>query len=461
MPYSLMTRFFAKNVFIALILAIYSQAVFASKVVVIGMGPAGLLAAYHQLKLGQQVTIIEQREEPFTRYGRAALSRDFLNHVMRHLSNYSLNGYSLKMPELHTGAYEINLVQKQTSPQAPMLAVSAADQDFLELVISNHRALSVQQVQNYLLQKIENKRGLEIIRPATIKRINATSGEVILENHPQAISFDELIIADGTSRRATALLFGSIDKELKPTSLPLPHRNHTKYAMTRINLLNTDPEVIARIKPRSIISPAVFNSSNLSSSHLAILKGLGWDQDYLPVVAVQYIEKDQQFYLFTEIPEDWYKLSEQEFFNTFQQFAHVLLKIEHPVLMQSEQAFFMQNQATAFTVAPNTINTPILYLGNKRHAFIIGDALFTPHILFGHGMRNAARGALAVAKCFDMNGKFKSEEPMAELLKDLHNDYKTMNRRCKLMLYLDQYPTAKKSLLYLVDRYNQLKTEIF
>ena len=51
MPYSLMTRFFAKNVFIALILAIYSQAVFASKVVVIGMGPAGLLAAYHQLKL--------------------------------------------------------------------------------------------------------------------------------------------------------------------------------------------------------------------------------------------------------------------------------------------------------------------------------------------------------------------------------------------------------------------------
>jgi len=136
------------------------------RTVVVGMGIAGLLSAWHHLD-GHSVTLIEERELPFARNRRISLSSKFLNHIMQHLTNYSLHGYIIVAPNIHKGSYNYSLkldpakaaaIKKLSVKEGwEIPKVSQIDKDFFSKVIRNNGIIPIREVQIYLFEKIQEK----------------------------------------------------------------------------------------------------------------------------------------------------------------------------------------------------------------------------------------------------------------------------------------------------------------
>lgn len=428
---------------------------------VVGMGPAGLLSAYHQLQLGHRVTIIEGRADPFTRNRRTGLSPSFLRHITQKLSNFDANGYKLRYPDTRKqGDYAFKMVlNHKLKPVAAAPAISSTDQDIVELIIKEHGIISIQAVQKYLLQKIQDLvasgkhpgASLEIIKPATVIDVDQVNGLLILSDGA-AIPFDHLIIAEGGSRKLSSKLFADLGKDLKIESLPLLHSAQYSYGIVSINLKNANAETIDAVKLRPVISPFINNSSVLNLRHLKYLKTLGWNKDILPIVYIQYLTAQQQFYFSCETPEEWSGLPVNELSAKLQRFAEAVIKIEHPYLKHGSLELATINgrsSATTFISAPNYISSPYVELKNNRHVFVIGDALFESNFLFGHGLKNAAASSYAVAQSFDSHGNFVSAKPTFITLKSLRGSYLKNNYSYKALLYLNKHPVQKEFALAL------------
>ena len=426
---------------------------------VVGMGPAGLLAAYHQLELGHHVTIVEERADPFTRHRRTGLSPSFLRHITRHLSDLEAKGYTLKYPDTRKqGDYTFQLVLNQKlKPGFTDSGISSTDQDMMQLIIKEYGIVSIQSVQKYLLQKIQDLLAsrentgvsFKIIKATSVVGIDSANGALLLsEGAP--LPFDNLIIAEGAARTLSSKLFAAHGQDLKEISLPLLHVGQKTYGIISIALKNVTAETIEAIRQRPIISPFIHNSSHLKLGHLQFLKALGWNQDILPIIYIQYVTDKQQFYFSCETPEAWSKMQFKLLSDTLQRFAKAVIKIEYPYLKTGTLELATINgrsSATTFISSPNYIANPYLELENNRRIFIIGDALFESNFLFGHGLKNAASSAYAVARSFDLDGNFVSAKPVLAGLKSLRASHLKNNYSYKALLYLNKHPVQKEFAL--------------
>jgi len=425
----------------------------AQDTVIIGMGPAGLMSAYHQLNLGHKVIIIEEREDPLSRNNRFLPSRQFLNHILNLFTNHGLNGYEFRFSEIHKGAYQIYLKKTRSKIKSDkeLAPITKEDQFFLDQVIRHHGTISIKELQQYLLIKLKTKakpNQLELIKSAVIVDININDGTITFKNSPRIVSFQNLIIADGNRRKATTLLFKSLDLELKLHKLPMPRFSSNGYGVMSLNVVNILPDIQQAIEKRPFISPPLTNSSRLYPDHSM------W------FFCLQYLDDYKQFYVFSEIPANWLKLSTTEFAKQYTELFSNRLKAEYPGLqtdnLQLKDASGKQF-VLPFVAKPTYLKQPYFNLGNDRRAFIIGDALITSHILVGKGIENSALSSYAVSECFDSSGNFISSKPVLNNLNHMRRTYFNKNFIRSISLYLHRHPIQQKAYYKIYGLYVKIK----
>ena len=343
-------------------------------IVIVGMGPGGLIAAIEALNKGHKVVIIENRDH-FTRSQRVLLDKNsklVLNHLLPRKKYQEIisdhdGQTTVRLDELQNSLYEI-------------------------------------------LEKVNNKSNLTIYRGSQyeVSQIDLNTNKVVVKNKHAVdstieVNFSHLVGADGGRHTISDL----VSKELLNQNKngieynPLDHQTRQKAHGTIALKLN---EGNLERKNRK-----------MTFEDIPSLEKLGWKNPYLPKVYTLFDQSKKHIYLAGEIPdkilfeEDSVKKQEMLI-----QWGRLILQLKgytNPPkdfvldISESENEIDRQKnnlKATAFPVELKYTSTPSIDLPNGGSFAVIGDAAKNTNFHLGHGVNDAISDGLYLVR--NING---------------------------------------------------------
>ncbi len=350
-------------------------------IVIVGMGPAGIVSAIESAKKGHHVVLVENRDY-FTRTQRVKVDIETLDYIE------ALN----KLDPKTSKKDEEFLIRNKTESTVPINEL----QEFLEKKL---RALYPKQVQ--------------ILKGADVKvqDINVEERQIHIESKGKvkAIKFSHIVGADGTRREMASKVSLALGNKIGFQDLETQTRQEAHGAIS------------LRYKPKKGL-PEREEKFSLKWSDMERLQALGWEEPYLPVCYMFHDESKKHFYVAGEVPAKILKekdpIKKQEMMIKWGkgilelQFGYKNVEESIEVdLSHKKDAKSQQENKLKVTTFPMTLqytDTPCLEMnpGSKApsNAFVLmGDASKNANFLLGHGANDAIRDGKKFGECLEGN----------------------------------------------------------
>ncbi len=365
------------------------------RVVVVGMGPGGIVSAIEAAKKGHNVLIIENRDH-FTRSQRV--------HVdLAPTINY---------------LFELNEAERKKG------TLEKEDEDFVQSIIKAGNTVQIDELQEFLAKKLARlyPDKVEITKGAQhqVEGIDVKKQQLIISNNgvKERVSYSHVVGADGSRHAMSDMVTKALKKEgRKGINLfkNVGKKFGVKYkkldAQTRqvahgtISFRASDENIPLNPVPRA-----------LNKADLPKLQALGWDEPYLPQV---YMFSDgipaKKMYVAGEIPQ---KILDEKDKDKQQDMLvqwgkgilalqyNIVDNIEFDISGKKDEKSKQQDKlkATAFPVVLTYAKQPCVALPSddpdKQSAFVlVGDANKSANFHLGHGANDAIQDGLQFGLC--------------------------------------------------------------
>ncbi len=348
--------------------------------------------------------------------------------------------------ELFDKLYEFDKDLQLASVEKYTLFSSQVSSFYQEVVLWSKNALET--YMGCTLNNIDFKKGV-----AQVERVASEDHEK--NEQEKTLRFDTIVFADGANRSALKKIPGI---PVVTKSLPTPRPEQKSHGIIRLKLKDTCK--LSLPSNRTVISPTVENSSLLSHQHLSLLKPAGWQVGYLPILYIQYLAQDRQFYVTGEVPNHLLNVSDSKHVqHTLHQYAATILAIEFPELKTTD---FEQSSpsldSSVFSLQPTHVQLDLDRQATQTHVFIVGDSLLQANYLFGLGIISASKDAHSVSLCFQDNGTFASYSAYDQNVTARLKEYAETNQEYKQMLYAREHPYICLMYEKMKLGYNKLKS---
>lgn len=352
-----------------------------SAIVIVGMGPAGIVSAIEAAKKGNQVVLIENRDY-FTRTQRVKVDIETLDYIE------ALN----KLDPNTSKKDEDFLIRNKTESTVPINEL----QEFLEKKL---RALYPDKV--------------KIIKGADVKvqdlNVEQQLIHVEVKGKVQSIKFSHIVGADGTRREMASKINQALGDQIGFQDLETQTRQEAHGAIS------------LRYKPKKGL-PERDEKFSLKWTDMERLQALGWEEPYLPVCYMFHDESKKHFYVAGEIPSKILKekdpVKKQEMMVQWGKgilalqfgYKNVEENIEVDFNKKTDAKSQQENKlkVTTFPMTLQYTDTPCLEMNAggsaPSNAFVLmGDASKNANFLLGHGANDAIRDGKKFGECLQGN----------------------------------------------------------
>ncbi len=360
-------------------------------IVVVGMGPGGIVAAIEAARKGHDVLLLEQRKH-FTRTQRVVLSAETINYLEW-------------LNEMDPNLKGMDPIQDKHE-----------DFEFLKYIDRNGSNVEVNKLQEFLEKKcrilfpdrIVIKKEIEILENG----IDTKNNTIAFKGEDKPINFKHLVGADG-ARHALADMVNQTFDETKITYNELEQQTRQEsHGTVSLRVKENEPPPTTNAKKLSMDDPYIAHR----------LQSLGWDESYPPNIYIFPDATKKRFYIAGEIPlkilqeTDKAKQTEQlvEWGKAILELQAGIKKvddiIEFDVSADVDEKSLQENRlkATAFPVALQYATAPCVNLANESVFVLVGDAGKSANFFLGHGANDAIRDARKFGQCLEEEG-FNSE----------------------------------------------------
>ncbi len=357
-------------------------------VVVVGMGPGGIIAAIESAEKGFDVFIIENRDY-FTRTQRVILSPDNIEYLA-----------SLNEREKNKG--------RKLDPK---------DEAFIER-LRQEKTVHVNLLQEFLERKLRNTYGSQVTikkgRRHQVKGIDVNNNTLEIESNGinQSIKFSHIVGADGARHEMANKITAAANNSNGKFKIDYKKLDE----QTRQEAHGT---VSLRCKKGHSLSKEITPKA-LSAKDFPALTALGWDEPYLPKVYMFADNEQEHFYLAGEIPRvilDEKNREKQRI--QLEAWGKLILKLQYGIENAEEDIELDltgkkdeksrkidELKTTAFPVTLNYSENPCVELPNGNAFALVGDANKNANFHLGHGANDAIRDGKKFGECLEPDGKF-------------------------------------------------------
>lgn len=352
-----------------------------SAIVIVGMGPAGIVSAIEAAKKGNRIVLIENRDY-FTRTQRVKVDIETLDYIE------ALN----KLDPKTSKKDEEFLLRNKTESTVPINEL----QEFLEKKL---RALYPNQV--------------EIIKGSDVKVQNINVEERLIQieskGKVKSVKFSHIVGADGTRREMASKINQALGNQIGFKDLETQTRQEAHGAIS------------LRYKPKKGL-PERDEKFSLKWTDMERLQALGWEEPYLPVCYMFHDESKRHFYVAGEVPSKILKekdpAKKQEMIIQWGKgilelqfgYKNVAESIEIDLSKKTDAKSQQENKlkATIFPMTLQYTDTPCLEMNvgssTPSNAFVLmGDASKNANFLLGHGANDAIRDGKKFGECLQGN----------------------------------------------------------
>lgn len=233
-----------------------------NRIVIVGMGPGGIVAAIEAAKKGHGVLIVENRDY-FTRSQRVHLDKETIDYLAK-----------------------LNLLDSKASE---------ADKAFIQAVKKDQN-IPVNQLQEFLERKLVNIHSDKVeVRKGTshqVGDVNLENNSVVITSNGKAetVKFSNLVGADGARHEMANKVNAAVGS------------NPIQYSRLE-NQTRQEPHGTVSFKSTlEEGKPKGKSKYKLNWSAMPHLQKLGWDQPYLPQLYMFRDQDHKHFYIAGEIP---------------------------------------------------------------------------------------------------------------------------------------------------------------
>lgn len=365
-------------------------------IVVVGMGPAGLMAAIEFARKHKQRVLMLEKRDHFTRGQKVMLNTaniKYLEGIARGAAKQP--GYTKEdaendqafLQELSFGGFiEVSLIQEFLKRKIEIL--------YPELV-------DMQQGNGASIKEVDVEKG-------TLRYSDASGVE-------QQVGYQHIIAADGV-RRETAQLLARGGTEIarkRPIRVQLVEKAHGTVTL----------DLKEGVQPRlPKTSEELASMLRLKEEDLPKLRGLGWNAAQMPRVYIWPDSSFRKYYIAGEIPERILSLPPDQKQKAMEEWGQKLMELTmgYPKneigLDLSVDAKQPEKSAQANQLKTTAFQSPLSYmeeaamsLGADSSFVVLGDAARTPNFYGGHGANDAFADARKLAGCYE-NGVIDREQ---------------------------------------------------
>ncbi len=330
---------------------------------------------------------------------------------------------------------------KKAELRKQLLAMSAKISASMEQMSDKHQeifALTIEdcfvEFTNYL------DYALNVFLEATVENIDALTGTATITQNGKALELNPnfIIDAEGT-KRTTLNQISNLNFQTIPLPTPRPEQlgfGSVWLHLKRKNLLTAEDN--------PLIAPLLPESSKLTRADLSTLQTVGWTQNYLPLLYIQYFAQTNQFFIVGEMPNQFLDLKEsKEQISNIREFLIKVLTLEYPQLRHDDFAAISPPDCQIFPLTPSYVQIDDRIVG-KTIVLPVGDAHMSANILFGGNMLGASQDAQSVCLCFNELGDFISLNPYMNNTSVRTADYYAITAEQQNFLYFYERPALLK-----------------
>lgn len=363
-------------------------------IVVVGMGPGGLVAAIEAAKKGHDVVLIENRNY-FTRTQRVLLDKKVLSYLNK----------------LYPGI----LTQQDNELSEQKKKFKA----FLLSIRNSGNTVQVNELQEMLTEYIKHnhsdKVNIKMGRGHDIEAIDVDNQQIQLKtpHGEETIQFSHFIAADGARHSMTDKLNEAVKN--RTDIRPIEYMNRVRQ-----NRQEANGTVTLRYQGEG--TPPIAGIRDLEIDDLPALEALGWQEPYPPKIYIFMNDNASQYYVAGEIPnkilnappdqrallmEQWGQVCMSKMLGLKNTQNDFKLDIEQPVPGEEEKYEKINAmKATAFPVTLQYTETPCIKLPNNGAFVLVGDASKNANFHYGHGAGDAMNDALKAISSIKKDGSF-------------------------------------------------------
>lgn len=409
---------------------------------VIGMGLAGITAAYLLLSRGFSVTLIDKRNKKkvYTRAQGIFMKKKLIERLFG-FTKLALFGVELKVDDKFT----LTLTDLNQEQLNSMMDEDRMDFAFFKEVEQSSSVVPIYQIQKYQEKKLRYsmknrgyKRydGTKLVKDIKFSErqvlsinkgdysVDAVDGEkqtiVLLKNNTKEkipFHFDVLVDATGPCHEITSMIRKNNDKfKIDYKSFDKPR--HNAFCVVILKVENS----LQTLENNPISAPAV-DAISLTKEDLPILKRLGWEINRPPLIAIKYTAKSKEIYFTGEVPSFFLDFNDNKKREVLKKWATAIVTIMYvrdnglsnlnDVKEYAEKLFpSATSLCSVFSQSPKHADKIAVKLPNGGVFCIIGDAFLPANFLSGEGFESAVSDAKELVGCFGVDGKLTSLSSM-------------------------------------------------
>jgi hypothetical protein len=353
----------------------------SDKLIIVGMGLAGLTAAIKLALQGEKNIVVFEKREHFSRLQKVLLDTDSEKFIT-----------------------SLVCKSKYKDLQKDMAQKDIAFHRYLK---KNKNKIEVYKIQDFLKRKlydiaeedqIQVKQGGDV----SIESIDMNNRKVYFseKGDKKMMSFNHLVAADGARHAVCNLLRAhnsncDINYE-KPEDMQIMHKACGAISL-KLKDGNEPPEIL---KEKDIV-----NLENLEK-----LKKLDWERPFFPRSYIWPNDDNTKFYLGGEIPESILKLNDKERTEKLEKWGKLLINLSYGIsedqigIYKSEsenpKAIEMNKlKATAFSLDLEYADKNSIRINNSENSIsLLGDAARNANFFLTHGANDAISDGIEYAK---------------------------------------------------------------
>jgi len=387
--------------------------------IVVGGSFAGLSSAFSLSLRNHHVLVLDKRDE-YTLTRKIFVSENMVKAFYGVSGLRELGVGIAQMEPCLRLSYPVDFLE----PEVPSL-----DLEFFRLLEQKNCVIPTKTFQNYQLDKcfdmLSNRKfsylsedkidGVEEEQAFSldgqvdflVSEVLAIDGKnqiirIKCEGEEFSVPFDNLIAADGSNHEIADLLFAQNPEYTIPLG-KLPHSRNNFYGVMRFNL--TIPEAdYDRCFPNRAYN-LESEECKLVAQDFELLKSLGWEREYLPLIYLHVDREEKECYITGELPIRIDYANPEKIKNWLHKIAARVLKVE-------EGNLSLKEGPASFQVKRHYFKDNYAVLGQGGCFILMGDAWLPSNFLYGHGVDSAVEDGNVLFDCFDNKEGVFSSEPL-------------------------------------------------
>jgi 2-polyprenyl-6-methoxyphenol hydroxylase-like FAD-dependent oxidoreductase len=478
-----------------------------SKIVIFGLGPAGLVAAIKALRQNQQIKIFTDRKPgQFIRPQRIRLDD---NHAHYLLTLAGLNGKEAKTL-LYTSSQALDAPNHELNTILNKL--SDKDKQFIVELVKAERVVEIKKLERFLYNRLLKTIAAKKLSVSNIiygpgvslTRVDTNTDQLFYQNagseKEEAITFSHIVAADGAHHSTANLLIKQNAIENLQYTKSENQGGYAYHGTVCLEINGGLATLQKRIREREMDTSLA--SKKYCADKFNDYKALDWQENYLPWSYHFADSAKRKIFFAGEIPKSIHTMQNQE------EKAQALVKwfstkLKHEYNLKDEDIFYkaytnkhteekMLNKyrrlvpknarhseahqqalqavmikkqalrATSFEMDLHKTESPSLLVGQKGRLILLGDAYFSPHYQTQRGANNAIASARAYGDAYliekDKSINFNNET-FTTRMQALASDYNRLLNQHQAA-FKQQNTVAKQYKTILVDNVTKLCSHI-